>query len=312
MYGDEGDDILHGGNGKDYLDGGADNDTMYGDNGSDILFGAVGADHLYGGNAGDTFVYTLTTHSTAGVGGVWSATTGDWIYDFSHNEGDKLDFTQFSGLTGSGGDELTWNGSTAGAHKIWSDGSYVYADTSGDSTADLVIRVNGVGVDDIVGINHAPVTDDETNSINEDTTLTVTAANGVLNGDVDVDGDTLTVTGFTVTGDATVYSAGATATITGKGTLTINADGSYEFVPAANYNGAVPVATYTVSDGHGGTDTGSLTLTVNSVADLTAGNDSNAGNEDTVISGSVAGNNSTTSAAPWPMRSTATAATATP
>ena len=50
-------------------------------------------------------------------------------------------------------------------------------------------------------------------------------------------------------GDPTVYTAGQTATIAGVGTLTINADGSYTFTPAANYNGAVPVATYTLTDG---------------------------------------------------------------
>ena len=38
------------------------------------------------------------------------------------------------------------------------------------------------------------------------------------------------------------------------------------FVPALNFNGAVPVATYTVSDGLL-TDTGTLTLTVNAVND---------------------------------------------
>ncbi|WP_179107118.1 cadherin-like domain-containing protein, partial [Variovorax sp. KK3] len=34
-----------------------------------------------------------------------------------------------------------------------------------------------------------------------------------------------------------------------RGHLTINADGSYAFTPAANYSGAVPTATYTLSDG---------------------------------------------------------------
>ena len=37
----------------------------------------------------------------------------------------------------------------------------------------------------------------------------------------------------------------------GQGTLTLNADGSYTFTPAANWNGAFPVVTYTVTDGSG-------------------------------------------------------------
>ncbi|MGQ0672289.1 MAG: Ig-like domain-containing protein, partial [Hyphomicrobium sp.] len=44
------------------------------------------------------------------------------------------------------------------------------------------------------------------------------------------------------------------------------ANGSYTFTPAANYNGAVPAATYTVSDGSL-TDTGTLTLSVIPVND---------------------------------------------
>ncbi len=55
--------------------------------------------------------------------------------------------------------------------------------------------------------------------------------------------------------------------ISGVGTLTIYANGSYTFTPAANYNGSVPVITYTVSDGQGGTDTSTLTLSVSAAND---------------------------------------------
>ena len=65
-------------------------------------------------------------------------------------------------------------------------------------------------------------------------------------GITDADGDTLTVGG--VTAD--------------HGTVTANADGSFTFTPAANFNGAVPAATYTVSDGY---NTASTTRTVNVV-----------------------------------------------
>src|SRR5690606_23728737 len=63
--------------------------------------------------------------------------------------------------------------------------------------------------------------------------------------------------------------------------LTINANGSYSFVPALNYNGTVPVITYTVSDGAGGTDTSTLTLNVTAVNDAPiAANDTYTMNED--------------------------------
>ena len=68
------------------------------------------------------------------------------------------------------------------------------------------------------------------------------------------------MTTFTV--DGHTVAAGGTATIAGVGTLTLNGDGSYTFTPVANYHGPVPDVTYTVSDGQGGTDTGTLHLSV--------------------------------------------------
>src|SRR5436853_6335779 len=58
-------------------------------------------------------------------------------------------------------------------------------------------------------------------STNEDTVLTI-AAPGVLGNDTDVDGDALT---------AIVVAAPT------HGTLTLNANGSVSYTPAANYNG---------------------------------------------------------------------------
>ena len=155
--------------------------------------------------------------------------------------------------------------------------TYRVTDADGDAvTATLTIAISGV--------NDAPVADDETNTVTEDVTLTVAAASGLLAGDTDADGDSLTVTTFTVAGDLTVYNAGDTATIPGKGELTIQSDGSYVFDPAPNYAGSVPVATYTVSDGTT-TDTGTLTLTVDAVPDapsITGLNDNGGGTDGSV------------------------------
>ena len=57
-----------------------------------------------------------------------------------------------------------------------------------------------------------------------------------------------------------VTAAGSTATIPGIGTLVIQTNGDFTFTPAANYNGPVPTATYTISDGNGGTDTADLSF----------------------------------------------------
>ncbi len=164
-----------------------------------------------------------------------------------------------------------FNGAVPVATYTVSDGN------GGTDTGTLTIAVTAV--------NDAPVADDETGSTAEDTTLTVNAASGLLVGDTDLDGDALSVTQFVVGG--TTYAAGATANLA-SGDLTIFADGSYTFVPAANFNGAVPVATYTVTDGNGGTDTGTLTIAVTAVNDApVAVADTGAGTEHQALTGDV-------------------------
>ncbi|NOG61597.1 MAG: DUF4347 domain-containing protein, partial [Proteobacteria bacterium] len=126
---------------------------------------------------------------------------------------------------------------------------------------------------DTVSITVTPVDDsytdaDEVVSVAEDSGAN---SGSVLTGTSSVDGP-VTVTTFMVAGDATVYQAdgtgtGDTATIAGVGTLQIQTNGAYTFTPAADYNGAVPVATYTTTDGSGTDDTSTLTITVTPVDD---------------------------------------------
>ena len=80
-------------------------------------------------------------------------------------------------------------------------------------------------------MNDAPVANNDTASGNEDTVVT----GDVEANDTDVDGDTLTVTQFvgrcvsTVTVDPVTGGSISLA----EGDLTINADGSFTFTPAA-------------------------------------------------------------------------------
>src|SRR4051794_41704420 len=78
----------------------------------------------------------------------------------------------------------------------------------------------------------------------------------------DVDGGAPSVTTFTVAGDVTVYAAGSTATLAcgSVGTLRINAERRFTLSPALNCSGAVPVATYTDSDGNRSVGTSTLTI----------------------------------------------------
>jgi hypothetical protein len=57
------------------------------------------------------------------------------------------------------------------------------------------------------------------------------------------------------------------------GSFTLNANGSYSFTPALNYAGPVPVVTYTLSDGQGGTATATLSIKITTVNDAPSGTD---------------------------------------
>ncbi|TLM66684.1 MAG: tandem-95 repeat protein, partial [Actinobacteria bacterium] len=139
------------------------------------------------------------------------------------------------------------------------DGSFTYvpdADWNGtdsftyhanDGTADS----NVVTVDITVGpVNDAPVAVADSYSTAEDATLTV-AAPGVLVNDTDVDGDPL---------DA-VLDTGVS-----NGTLTLNADGSFTYVPDADYNGPDSF-TYHANDGTADSNVVTVDITVTPVND---------------------------------------------
>ena len=113
-------------------------------------------------------------------------------------------------------------------------------------------------------INDTPKAPDDTKTTNEDTPVS-----GQIVGS-DVDGDTLT------------YVKGSDPA---HGTVTVNADGTYTYVPGANFNGTDSF-TVTVSDGHGGTTTSTVNVTVNPVNDAPSATVNNA---EAVSEGSLPG-----------------------
>jgi len=100
----------------------------------------------------------------------------------------------------------------------------------------------------VTAVNDAPVAVADSYTTPEDTTLTI-AAPGVLNNDTDVEGTTLT---------ATLVSGPS------HGTLTLNTNGSFTYVPAALYHG-VDGFTYKASDGAADSNVVSVTINVSSV-----------------------------------------------
>jgi hypothetical protein len=99
-------------------------------------------------------------------------------------------------------------------------------------------------------INDAAVVADQSFSVAEDGTLTITDAQ-LLAGATDVDGDVLTV--------ASVSYAGT------DGVFTDNGDGTYSFTPNENFSGSVDLA-FSVSDGTTTTDA-SIDITVEDIND---------------------------------------------
>ncbi|MES2149175.1 MAG: Ig-like domain-containing protein [Pseudomonadota bacterium] len=103
-----------------------------------------------------------------------------------------------------------------------------------------------------VFINSAPVAAADGFDVNEDTALTLNALQGVLANDQDINQDNLTVS--LVNGPA-------------HGALTLNPDGSFNYTPAANYNGSDSFS-YQVADGHGANSAATtVQLTVAAVND---------------------------------------------
>jgi VCBS repeat-containing protein len=115
--------------------------------------------------------------------------------------------------------------------------------------------------------NTPPVAANDSYSTNEDTALSVPAP-GVLGNDSDPDGDTLTA---------------QKASDPAHGTVSFNANGSFTYTPAANYNGPDSF-TYTANDGEFDSNVATVNLTVNAVNDApTTTNDSYSTNEDTPL-----------------------------
>jgi VCBS repeat-containing protein len=105
--------------------------------------------------------------------------------------------------------------------------------------------------------NSAPVANDDAYNTNEDTPLNV-AAPGVLDNDTDADGDALTA---------------VLDTDVSNGTLTLNSDGSFDYTPDADFNGADQF-TYYANDGTDpSTAPATVTITVDPVNDLPVAND---------------------------------------
>lgn len=142
---------------------------------------------------------------------------------------------------------------SSGTIALSSDGSFTYdpvADFNGtvSFTYDVlddqnVVLVRSTATISVLPVNDSPVGTADGYQANEDQTLTVSVAMGVLSNDSDIDGDALTVT----LEDPPM-----------SGTVALNTDGSFVYTPNADYAG-LDSFTYEVSDG---TDTAIAEVTI--------------------------------------------------
>ncbi len=100
-------------------------------------------------------------------------------------------------------------------------------------------------------VNFPPNANNDKYSVNEDDVLTVAANKGVRANDTDPNGDPLFV---------------SLVTDVSNGTLLLNVDGSFTYTPDPDFSGKDSF-TYQVSDGRGGIDKATVTLTVVNVND---------------------------------------------
>ncbi len=156
-------------------------------------------------------------------------------------------------------DSVTYALATQAAHGIVvvnANGTYSYtpaADYNGADSFTFVVSDGNGGSNtytvniNVVGVNDAPTSTNTTVNATEDTVLS-----GTLPSATDVDGDTVTY---------------ALATQAAHGIVVVNANGTYSYTPAADYNGADSFA-FVVSDGNGGSNTYTVNINVAEVNDV--------------------------------------------
>ncbi|MGI2160004.1 choice-of-anchor K domain-containing protein [Shewanella baltica] len=243
--------------------------------------------------------YELVVRMVAGTGYELPSTTGN-VLDDDLPGADVIMTVTSAGTQGQEEDDVSAAGTIiTGAYgdlTIHADGTYTYQitanvseipsnttetftytmqDGDGDtSSALLTINVNTVTANNINAIA------DEKSGLEDKT---------VIGNVLDNDGDKNTsVTHFTVANDVTQHAVGSKISLT-QGELTLNADGSYSFKPNTDWNGQVPIITYTTNTG------AKSTLTINITPDddpTITQPDSNTVVEDALATGNVLANDS--------------------
>ena len=236
-----------------------------------------------GGNAGDdNRREDLGTVETANTAPTASPVTGGAAED-----GLAQTFS-FAGADADG-DALTYAVDQPSEGTVTNNADGTFSFDPGAGFQDL-----GVGESRDVTFNYT-VSDGQGGTATSTATITVTGTNDgpTITGSSGGDGleDTLisgAVTATDIDGDNLTFALDANAAPAAHGSVTVNADGTYDYTPDANFNGT-DTFTVQVSDGQGGFASQEVTVTVGAVNDdpTITGSSGGDGLEDTLISGAV-------------------------
>ena len=141
LFGNIGDDELHGGEGRDYLEGREGNDQLFGETGNDTLAGGTGDDTLYGGDGNDSL------NGEDGNDKLFGGFGQDTLVGGAGN--DELEGgTDWDTLFGGDGDDVLSGG--FGDDQLYSGSGYDTVDGgSGDDT--IYVNANDLVDDKIEG-----------------------------------------------------------------------------------------------------------------------------------------------------------------
>lgn len=124
--------------------GGEGADRIYGGREANVIEGDGGADYLYGGTGADRFLFKAVTDSTVASAG------RDWISDFSHSQGDRIDLHLIDADAAASGDQaFAFIGGNAFGHRAGElqavasgNATLISGDVNGDGVADFSILTN--------------------------------------------------------------------------------------------------------------------------------------------------------------------------
>jgi|GEM_PF-5874378 len=197
----------------------------------------------------------------------------DVVANDSDVDGDALDVSAIT------------NGPSHGTAQITGpNNDKIQFDPGDDATANVSITYevsDGNGGTDtatlnvtVAPVNDAPTANDDTATTDENTLLTVDDGDGadLLELSTDVEGNSLSLGAV----DGESFASGSPVTLDSGATVTVDDDGSWVYDPNGQFGslGAgqtdTDSFTYTVDDGNGGTDQGTITVTITGVVE---GND---------------------------------------